>query len=79
MFLSVKKKTAFSFTLFTSLTLTVINDFLLPSSFFPILVKPEAVVWLGGVEKGGGGEGESSVQLFNNSRNSRALENSLKK
>lgn len=39
---------------------------------------PGVVVWLGGVEKGGGGEGESSVQLFNNWRNSRALENSLK-
>lgn len=33
---------------------------------------------MGGVEKGGGGEGESSVQLFNNWRNSKALENSLK-
>ncbi|TNN58502.1 hypothetical protein EYF80_031305 [Liparis tanakae] len=30
------------------------------------------------VEKGGGGDGDSSVQLFNNWRNSRALENSLK-
>lgn len=40
---------------------------------------PGVVVWLGGVEKGGRGEEESSVQLFNNWRNSRALENSLKK
>lgn len=43
-----------------------------------MLLIPGVVVWLGGVEKGGGGEGESSVQLFNNWRNSRALENSLK-
>lgn len=32
---------------------------------------------MGGAEKGGIREGESSVQLFNNWRNSRALENSL--
>lgn len=36
------------------------------------------VVWLGGVEKGGRGEDESSVQLFSKWRNSSALENSLK-
>lgn len=40
---------------------------------------PGMVVWLGGVEKGGRGEDESSVQLFNKWRNSSALENSLKK
>lgn len=39
---------------------------------------PGMGVWLGGVEKGGRGEDESSVQLFNKWRNSNALENSLK-
>lgn len=42
-----------------------------------MLFIPGVVVWLGGAEKGGRGEDESSVQLFNNWRNSRALENSL--
>lgn len=42
-----------------------------------VLFKPGVVVWLGGVEKGARGEDESSVQLFNSWRNSRALENSL--
>lgn len=44
---------------------------------WPALFKPGVVVWLGGVEKGARGDDESSVQLFNNWRNSSALQNSL--